>query len=109
MWSSADENSERASEERMASKTRAQHNWDCRSVAVTDIARRLHQLTQAGATWSRNPEKLELVLSLFSDGLREARALSTEGYREGDPAPAMPTLQPIEAKCATALSMKRGA
>lgn len=95
MWSSADTNAQEASDTIKDTRTRAQRQWDERSYAIAETVKKLRGATSDRLGWSTDAKTLAWVDEAISDLHREIRALVVDGYREGSPGPAMPTLKPI--------------
>ena len=100
MWTSADTNAQEASDTLTDNRTRAQRQWDERSYAIAETVKKLRGATSDRLGWSTDAKTLAWVDDAISDLSREIRALVVEGYREGSPGPAMPTLKPIAIRVA---------
>lgn len=99
MWSSADDNAERAQAEYQDTRTPDQKRWDSREYAAASKFRALVTLTrQSHIGWARDPQTLAAIDSILSDAMREVRALVVEGMREGDPVKPITKLSQIEAR-----------
>lgn len=101
----------KASRDHKDTRTKDQRIWDAHVYAVNELVRKLGMMTcrpwlgepsdpygvhaALGEPAPRAPHYLEHVASLSADLQRELRALQVIGYREGSPAPAMPTLKKI--------------
>lgn len=112
MYSSADEQAERASAQHVDNRTREQKRWDAHVYAANELIRKISGLTRlnwlgepndpyglhavAGTTPPLAPHCLDVVSDLASDLDRELKALRIIGCREGGPAPRMPELKMIE-------------
>lgn len=99
MWSSADDNAERAQAEYQDTRTPDQKRWDSREYAAWTRFRSLVTLTcdkQMG--WARDPQTLAAVDSILTKAAAEVRLLVRDGFREGDSVGPIPKLSQIEAR-----------
>lgn len=105
-----------ASRDYRDTRTRDQRVWDAHASAANELIGKIRLMTcrawlgepqdpygfhaNAGEPAPRAPNYLEHVAGLVSDLERELRALRIMGFREGSPAPSMPTLKPITTRVA---------
>lgn len=103
-----------ASRNHQDTRTKDQRIWDAHVYAVNELVRKLGTMTcrpwlgepsdpygfhhNAGEPAPLAPHYLEHVASLSVDLQRELKALQVMGFREGSPAPAMPTLKQVDAR-----------
>jgi hypothetical protein len=98
MYSSADDQAERASREYQDTRTGEQRKWDDLSYSVAEAVAKLRTITSGTQrmSWARDAKTLEAVSDMVRDMDREISALRIIGFREGDPVGKIPDLKPVE-------------